>query len=466
LGSTVNLTTTSGGVQSSYSLDPWGHIRRQSGLSVNRHIFTGQEHDTNTGLIYFGARYYDPDTARFISQDSYLGESNVPPSLNRYLYAYSNPLVYVDLLGYASTMDSVTDYLNGIAEADRQEVIELNKDFKQQTYEVQQDRRSTMSGKAVKSGLVRFSAGVIDTLGSSVDVEVAATPGFENTKLSEEAGKRLDETNEAAVKTGQALKQIAAKLTTEERSAMIDSAKVSINNSLHKIFVEGDLVAGYDFISGTTEAVAGLAAAGMGTAGRVRQAGKTTVEIAEEMTVTAKNAKTVEAVAARSEAAASMKGETGAKEVSYVLNDEGLTIQAEGVITGSHPGRGKGYRPEPVGGRLPGDHRGHMIPEGGVDKPALVNVKENIISESATSNLGPKKSFDNLVSRTAADNPNSVIRVIAEPLRAPGEIRPHAVTYWIEKDGVKTFGQTIFNLWGLIERIPRCLHRGLAPCLS
>jgi RHS repeat-associated protein len=65
-------------------------------------VFTGQEHDENTGLIYFGARYYDPDSARFISQDSYLGEAGTPPSLHRYLYAYGNPTVWVDLMGYAS----------------------------------------------------------------------------------------------------------------------------------------------------------------------------------------------------------------------------------------------------------------------------------------------------------------------------------------------------------------------------
>jgi len=103
LGSTVNLTTATGAVQVAYKLDPWGRIRSQTGDSVNRQIFTGQEHDLNTDLIYFGARYYDPDTARFITQDIYLGEKNTPPSLNRYLYAYSNPTVWVDLLGYAST---------------------------------------------------------------------------------------------------------------------------------------------------------------------------------------------------------------------------------------------------------------------------------------------------------------------------------------------------------------------------
>lgn len=102
LGSTVNLTSESGATQASYALDPWGHIVSQQGDSVNRQVFTGKEIDWNTGLVYFGARYYDPDTARFINQDDYLGEQDEPPSLHRYLYAYSNPLVYVDLYGNAA----------------------------------------------------------------------------------------------------------------------------------------------------------------------------------------------------------------------------------------------------------------------------------------------------------------------------------------------------------------------------
>jgi RHS repeat-associated protein len=64
-------------------------------------VFTGQEHDENTGLVYFGARYYDPDAARFLNQDSYLGEANNPPSLHRFLYAHANPTVYIDLHGNA-----------------------------------------------------------------------------------------------------------------------------------------------------------------------------------------------------------------------------------------------------------------------------------------------------------------------------------------------------------------------------
>ncbi|WP_460595885.1 RHS repeat domain-containing protein [Geomonas sp. Red276] len=102
LGSTVNLTDQSGNVKIDYILSPFGRIVQSFGDSVNTHIFTGKEHDQNTGLVYFGQRYYDADTGRFITEDSYLGKSDTPPSLHRYLYAYSNPTVYIDLQGYAS----------------------------------------------------------------------------------------------------------------------------------------------------------------------------------------------------------------------------------------------------------------------------------------------------------------------------------------------------------------------------
>jgi len=105
LRTTANLTNANGDIQVSYRTDPWGEITNQEGSSVNRQVFTGQEHDEKTGLIYFGARFYDPDTARFINQDSYLGEIGTPPSLHRYLYAYGNPTVYFDQFGYESVSD-------------------------------------------------------------------------------------------------------------------------------------------------------------------------------------------------------------------------------------------------------------------------------------------------------------------------------------------------------------------------
>ncbi|MCP4284826.1 MAG: RHS repeat-associated core domain-containing protein, partial [Gammaproteobacteria bacterium] len=112
LRTTTNLTDESGATRVSYHTNPWGEITEQQGTSVNRQVFTGQEHDENTGLVYFGARYYDPDTGRFITQDSYLGEPGTPPSLHRYLYAYGNPLFYIDPDG----SESLPSTLEGVKE--------------------------------------------------------------------------------------------------------------------------------------------------------------------------------------------------------------------------------------------------------------------------------------------------------------------------------------------------------------
>ncbi|HEX7476859.1 MAG TPA: RHS repeat-associated core domain-containing protein [Polyangiales bacterium] len=104
MGSTVALTKSDGTVKQAYRLDAWGNERGEYGTGDNRRIFTGKEHDKNTGLIYFGARFYDPETARFTTQDSYLGQQGTPPSLHRYLYAQGNPTVYGDRDGHSATV--------------------------------------------------------------------------------------------------------------------------------------------------------------------------------------------------------------------------------------------------------------------------------------------------------------------------------------------------------------------------
>lgn len=102
LQSVVNLAAANSDLIHSYRYDAWGNVLEEQGTSDNRRQYTGHFHDIETGLDYFGARYYDSEIGRFLSQDPYLGEADTPPSLHRYLYAYANPLRYVDLTGYAA----------------------------------------------------------------------------------------------------------------------------------------------------------------------------------------------------------------------------------------------------------------------------------------------------------------------------------------------------------------------------
>jgi hypothetical protein len=124
----------------------------------------------------------------------------------------------------------------------------------------------------------------------------------------------------------------------------------------------------------------------------------------------------------------------------YSLNKLKATVRAEGEITGSHPLRGKGYRPDPVGGLVLGEHRGHLIPEGGVHNPKLVNARKNIITEAAASNLGPKKIIEDYAIRLADQNPESTIQMITEPRHLHGQVQPFEVRVVVLQGGkvVKT----------------------------
>lgn len=68
-------------------------------LTCSPYTFTGHLYDQESGLYYFGARYYDPETGRFLSQDPVAGDALNPPSLHKYLYAYSSPMNYTDPWG-------------------------------------------------------------------------------------------------------------------------------------------------------------------------------------------------------------------------------------------------------------------------------------------------------------------------------------------------------------------------------
>ena len=99
LGSTTNLTDGIGETRQSIHYDAWGNERDRVGTSANKFTFTGHEKDDETGLIYAKARFYDPDIGRFLNQDKVLGAVANPPSIHRYSYVHSNPLMLIDPTG-------------------------------------------------------------------------------------------------------------------------------------------------------------------------------------------------------------------------------------------------------------------------------------------------------------------------------------------------------------------------------
>jgi RHS repeat-associated protein len=106
IGSARMLTSAGGWPVSSDTFYPFG--QEQSGTSdPNHYKFTGKERDAESGLDYFGARYYGSTMGRFMSPDwadkpeavPYSSLSN-PQSLNLYAYVNNNPLSKIDPDGH------------------------------------------------------------------------------------------------------------------------------------------------------------------------------------------------------------------------------------------------------------------------------------------------------------------------------------------------------------------------------
>ena len=96
LGSTTALTNSLGATVSQMSYDAFGD---SSASSLTRYDYTGRERDPDTGLLYYRARWYDPQVGRFISEDP----AEFAGGRNWYSYVSNNPANFTDPLGLWET---------------------------------------------------------------------------------------------------------------------------------------------------------------------------------------------------------------------------------------------------------------------------------------------------------------------------------------------------------------------------
>ena len=90
-GNVTALVDSTGSVVNSYKYDPYG--KDQGSTLGTSSMFTWKSGlDTSKGLVKFGARYYDPTTSRWMSQDPV-------PNGNRYTYGAANPIDHTDPSG-------------------------------------------------------------------------------------------------------------------------------------------------------------------------------------------------------------------------------------------------------------------------------------------------------------------------------------------------------------------------------
>jgi RHS repeat-associated protein len=111
LGSTRLLTDNSGAIVKPFDYYPFGEpLSPPVDDPIVRQKFTGKERDNESGLDYFGARYYSGRDGRFTSPDPMLnsGRPDDPRSWSRYAYGLNNPLRFLDYRGLYTYDSSMT----------------------------------------------------------------------------------------------------------------------------------------------------------------------------------------------------------------------------------------------------------------------------------------------------------------------------------------------------------------------
>jgi RHS repeat-associated protein len=109
-GHVTGLADSAANLSAEYWYGPFGELIHASGemAQANPWRYATKYFDTETGLYYFGHRYYDPLTGQWLNREP-LGEDE---SLNLYAYCQSDPVNKVDRLG----LDSIAINSDGVVE--------------------------------------------------------------------------------------------------------------------------------------------------------------------------------------------------------------------------------------------------------------------------------------------------------------------------------------------------------------
>ena len=99
LGSLRRWTDDDGDEVYAVDYTPFGGLAGASGASPSAWGYAGEYQEGQSGLIYLRARWYDPATGRFLTRDPFAGIPTIPATLNPYVYALNNPVMYTDPSG-------------------------------------------------------------------------------------------------------------------------------------------------------------------------------------------------------------------------------------------------------------------------------------------------------------------------------------------------------------------------------
>jgi RHS repeat-associated protein len=99
VSSTTITANADGSLASEVRYSAFGEIRASTGTTVTDKKYTGQQQESEIGLDYYVARFYDPTIAHFVQPDSTIPESGSSKAFDRYSYVNNSPINFNDPTG-------------------------------------------------------------------------------------------------------------------------------------------------------------------------------------------------------------------------------------------------------------------------------------------------------------------------------------------------------------------------------
>src|SRR5258708_62132 len=100
LGSVTSLSNSAGALAQTYAYDSFGKLTNSSGSLTNPFRYTARDFDSEINLQFSRARYFDPATARFLSEDP----ARFGAGQNFYKYVLNDPIDNTDPTGLKTSV--------------------------------------------------------------------------------------------------------------------------------------------------------------------------------------------------------------------------------------------------------------------------------------------------------------------------------------------------------------------------